>query len=114
MKFSRNAYSTALALIIALLIFVTDRLTKVMIQHGLNSFDDVLWSRFALGLVLGGALGNFLDRVTHGSVTDFIEVFHGSWTFPAFNVADSAISVGGAMLVLEMLWPRSRPQAPLT
>jgi len=61
-------------------------------------------TRFGLGLILGGALGNLYDRVAHGTVTDFIEVFHGSWSFPAFNVADSAISIGAALVLLEMLW----------
>jgi len=46
------------------------------------------------------------DRLVRGTVTDFIEVYHGLWSFPAFNVADSAITVGGALLVIELLWPR--------
>jgi signal peptidase II len=44
------------------------------------------------------------DRIAYGTVTDFIEVFHGSWSFPAFNVADSAISTGAALILVEMLW----------
>ena len=47
-----------------------------------------------LALVIGGALGNLIDRVRLGYVTDFIQVYIGSWPFPSFNVADSAISVG--------------------
>lgn len=61
-------------------------------------------ARFGLGLILGGALGNLYDRIAHGTVTDFIEVFHGSWSFPAFNVADSAISIGATLILFEMLW----------
>ena len=57
----------------------------------------------ALALVLGGAAGNLYDRVVHGAVTDFIEVYRGAWAFPAFNVADSAITVGAALLILDML-----------
>src|SRR5579884_1481410 len=64
----------------------------------------------ALALVLGGALGNLYDRVVHGAVTDFIEVYAAQYYFPAFNVADSAISIGGALLVLDML--RSRGSKP--
>ena len=52
-----------------------------------------------LALVIGGALGNLIDRVRFGHVTDFIEVYYGAWSFPAFNIADSAISVGAVLLV---------------
>ena len=67
-----------------------------------TSFTSTL-SRIGLALVLGGALGNLYDRVFHGTVTDFIEVYHGGWSFPAFNVADSAITVGALLLAIEML-----------
>src|SRR5581483_6676201 len=63
---------------------------------------------FALALVLGGALGNLYDRLIRGTVTDFVEVYAGAHYFPAFNVADSAISVGGALLVMDMFRTRSR------
>jgi signal peptidase II len=53
-----------------------------------------------LALVIGGALGNLIDRLRVGQVTDFIQVFIGAWPFPAFNVADSAISVGAVLLVI--------------
>lgn len=152
-----------MALVVALLIVVADRLTKVAIQHSMNGYENIpviagwlrivhtenpgaafgmladgspfvraavlvgvsslvmlfvahaLWSRrssytstlsrFGLGLILGGAIGNLVDRITRGTVTDFIEVFHGDWSFPAFNVADSAITVGAALLILELLLP---------
>jgi len=58
----------------------------------------------ALALILGGALGNVIDRLVHGYVVDFIQVHHGSgWYFPAFNLADSAISLGAAFLVVDEL-----------
>jgi signal peptidase II len=57
----------------------------------------------ALCLILGGALGNVIDRVTRGYVVDFIDFYIGDWHFAAFNVADSAISVGAALLILDML-----------
>jgi signal peptidase II len=60
-------------------------------------------SRLGLSLVLGGASGNLYDRIVHQTVTDFIEVYHGNWSFPAFNVADSAITVGAVLLLLD-LW----------
>ena len=56
---------------------------------------------FALALILGGALGNVIDRLLHGYVVDFIQVHHAGWYFPAFNIADSAISVGAALLILD-------------
>jgi signal peptidase II len=52
-----------------------------------------------LALIVGGAVGNLIDRVRLGHVTDFIQVYHGDWYFPAFNVADSAISVGAVLLI---------------
>jgi signal peptidase II len=58
---------------------------------------------WALSLILGGALGNVIDRLLHGYVVDFIQLHHRSWYFPSFNVADSAISVGAALLILDEL-----------
>lgn len=52
-----------------------------------------------LALVVGGALGNLVDRLRIGHVIDFIQVYHGDWAFPSFNVADSAISVGAVLLL---------------
>jgi signal peptidase II len=56
-----------------------------------------------LALVLGGALGNVVDRVFLGYVVDFIRVHYEDWYFPAFNVADSAITIGAALLILDAL-----------
>jgi signal peptidase II len=58
---------------------------------------------WALTLILGGAIGNVIDRAVHGYVVDFIQVHAGGWFFPAFNVADSAISIGAVLLVLDEL-----------
>ncbi len=55
---------------------------------------------YALSLVLGGAIGNFIDRVRIGKVTDFIDVFVNDWHWPAFNVADSALTVGIVLFVI--------------
>lgn len=61
------------------------------------------WLAIALALVLGGALGNLVDRVLFGHVIDFILVhWQNRWYFPAFNLADSAITVGAFMLVIDM------------
>lgn len=57
-----------------------------------------------LALVLGGAVGNLIDRILLGHVTDFIQVWFGSWAFPSFNIADAGISVGAALLIIDALF----------
>lgn len=59
------------------------------------------WLAFALALVIGGALGNVIDRVIYGYVIDFIDIYYQGWHWPAFNIADSAISVGVVMLLID-------------
>jgi signal peptidase II len=56
---------------------------------------------FALACILGGAVGNVIDRLLHGYVVDFLQFHWRGWYFPAFNVADSAITVGAACLILD-------------
>ncbi len=58
---------------------------------------------FAISLILGGAIGNVIDRMWHGYVVDFLDFHWGTMHFPAFNVADSAISVGAVCLILDEL-----------
>jgi signal peptidase II len=66
-----------------------------------------------LSLIVGGALGNVIDRVWQGHVIDFLHVHYRGFDFPAFNVADSAITVGAAFLILDVLLDmRRRPQPP--
>ncbi len=161
MKKTLNSWWSYAPLIIALLVVIADRLSKMTIGRSLATYDSIpivsgwlriihtenpgaafgmlaegnpllrslvligvsgvvllfvawaLWSdrssvtsklsRVALSLILGGAAGNLYDRVVHQTVTDFIEVYHGSWSFPAFNVADSAITVGAILLLID-LW----------
>ena len=64
--------------------------------------------RYGLSLVLGGALGNLYYRIVAGSVTDFFLFYYGNWQFPVFNIADSAITVGAGLLIVDMLLPRRR------
>jgi signal peptidase II len=59
-----------------------------------------------LALLLGGATGNLTDRILRGGVTDFFEVWFGSYRYPAFNVADSAITIGAVLILLDVLFPR--------
>lgn len=64
--------------------------------------------RMGLAFVLGGAFGNLYDRVVHKTVTDFVEIHAGPYYFPAFNVADSAITIGACLLILDMWRARER------
>ena len=64
--------------------------------------------RVALGLILGGALGNGLDRIRHGSVVDFLDFVFGGWHYWAFNFADSCIVCGAILLGWSMLRPAQR------
>jgi signal peptidase II len=57
----------------------------------------------AIALILGGAIGNLIDRALTGEVVDFIQVYYSSYYFPAFNIADSAISLGASLLIIDML-----------
>lgn len=61
------------------------------------------WLAVALALVLGGALGNLIDRLYLGHVIDFVDVYYGKWHWPAFNVADSSIFIGVVMLIIDTL-----------
>ena len=60
-------------------------------------------ARTGLSLILGGAAGNLCDRIFRGAVTDFLELYAGEFHWPAFNAADSAITIGAALILLEML-----------
>jgi signal peptidase II len=64
-----------------------------------------------LALLLGGAAGNVADRIFHGAVTDFFEIWFGTYHYPAFNVADSAITIGAALLLLDVLFGRQQETA---
>jgi signal peptidase II len=64
-----------------------------------------------LTLVLSGAVGNLIDRIRLGYVTDFIQVWFGNWAFPSFNVADSAITVGAALLIIDSLFLSGKEKA---
>jgi signal peptidase II len=163
----RSRTARLMPFLIAALVILADRVSKLWIQHSMSLFDSVsiipgwlriihtenpgaafgfmaesnsylrsavlvgvsavvllfvasaLWgrgssftsigARLGLAFVLGGAMGNLYDRIAHGTVTDFIEVYHGTWFFPAFNVADSAITVGAILLLMDLLLNRQRP-----
>lgn len=66
------------------------------------------WLFRALGLVMGGALGNLVDRIRFRAVVDFLDIYVGDWHWPAFNVADMAICIGAGLACL-LLWKSPRP-----
>ena len=65
-----------------------------------------------IAFLLGGAAGNLTDRIAHGAVTDFFEVLLGSYTWPAFNVADSAITIGAVLIILDLIFSPHTDHAP--
>lgn len=68
------------------------------------------WLAASLALIVGGAIGNVIDRVARGHVVDFLSVHWDRWFFPAFNVADSAITVGAVVLLIQSLYEGRRKQ----
>jgi signal peptidase II len=83
---------------------------SVGIWYWLRSLDQALvWLRAGLTLVLAGAIGNLIDRASLGYVIDFVVVHWEDAYFPAFNVADAAISVGAICLIIDMFQQRGEP-----
>lgn len=66
------------------------------------------WQTWGLALVLGGAVGNVIDRIAYGHVVDFIHVYWRDWHYPIFNVADSAITVGVVMILIHAFFLEDR------
>lgn len=67
-----------------------------------------VWLCIAIAFILGGAIGNLVDRLTLGYVIDYFLFYAGHWSWPAFNVADSAITIGAIMLVIDLLFKQKR------
>lgn len=85
---------------------VVAALASVLIAVMLWRLQD-RWVGSGLALILGGALGNLVDRALHGYVIDFIDVYYGTWHWPAFNIADSAITVGAVILIIDAFRPKT-------
>jgi signal peptidase II len=92
-------FFTGLAIIVAVVLTVWMSRLK----------SEAKWEAISLALILGGAIGNVIDRVLHGYVIDFIDVYYGSYHWPAFNIADSAICVGAVMLIIDSF--KKKPEA---
>ena len=85
---------------------------SVVLVVWLKRLRNDTWTAIALALILGGALGNLYDRMVLGHVVDFILVhWRQEWRFPAFNLADSAITVGAIMLALDMFRKKTPEEA---
>lgn len=77
----------------------------VIIVSWLKKLDsNQAWLAAALSLILGGAIGNVIDRIYHGYVIDFIQWYYQSYYWPSFNIADAAISVGAVILIVDGLF----------
>lgn len=95
---SGESTTTAILLVVQISI-------SLMLIWWLRSLDS-RWLQVGCGLVIGGALGNVIDRALFGAVADFLDFYVGEWHFPTFNVADSCISIGAAMWLLDAVLAR--------
>ena len=80
----------------------------LIIYYIVKSKQETLLIVISLALIFGGAVGNLIDRIRFGAVVDFLDFYIGTWHWPAFNVADSAISIGAVLMIWEMLVNRRK------
>lgn len=100
-----NGESSTLLVVFSLLVMA---FIGVLLWNASRDIAREHWTlRYGLGSVMGGAVGNLYDRIVFGSVTDFLDFFWGPHHFPVFNIADSAITVGAGLLILN-LWAEKR------
>jgi signal peptidase II len=79
-------------------------IVSIVIMVWLTRLDSKQrWLACALALILGGALGNVMDRIIYGYVVDFIDIYYQAWHWPAFNIADIGISIGAVMLLIDAI-----------
>jgi signal peptidase II len=93
---------------VAVLLFIS----YTLLRPGRAGIAPTRPTIYGLSLIMGGALGNIYDRVMYGMVTDFLEFYLGAYRFAAFNVADSAITVGAGLLILDMWRSRNQSDVP--
>ena len=92
-----------------LLLLVVAAAMLVIIVYWFLNYTDALIYNISCGLILGGAFGNFIDRLLMGYVVDFIEVGYGKWSFPVFNLADSAVTCGVILFAWFTLFHKEVP-----
>ncbi len=80
----------------------------LIIYYILKSKSQDVLIVISLSLIFGGAVGNLIDRIRFGAVVDFLDFYIGTWHWPAFNAADSAISIGAVLMIWEMLVSRKK------
>ena len=95
------------ALFIAIAVAAT---AVIVVMHARHSSERLFSS--GLALILGGALGNLYDRLAYGHVVDFLDLHAAGWHWPAFNVADSAITVGAGILIVESFFQKHSNEKP--
>ena len=110
--FSEGDSQVRTMLLILVSLGVLIYISYVLLRPGRGGFSATRLTQTALALVMGGALGNIYDRVAHGEVTDFLEFYSGAWRFAAFNIADSAITVGASLLIIDMWRTRKQTDVP--
>jgi signal peptidase II len=97
--FSESAYKW----ISSVLVLSSAAVILLLVWLLLTGFSSRTESQAGIALIVGGAAGNLLDRLLHSGVTDFLELHAGSLRWPAFNLADSAITIGAALLIFELV-----------
>lgn len=80
----------------------------LIIYYLVKSENEKAIITLSLALIFGGAVGNLIDRIRFGAVVDFLDFYIGNWHWPAFNAADSAITVGAALMLWEMIIARRK------
>lgn len=84
--------------------------TVIIFVYILKARDEKMSVRSALGMILGGAIGNLIDRFLYGKVVDFVDIGFGTIRWPIFNVADSAVTVGMMILIVFVVYDKSSKQ----
>ena len=84
-------------------LFTITAIAIVVLMVLLGRANQISWGSVGFALILGGALGNLIDRIVRGRVIDFIHVHYYDWSYPVFNLADSAITIGVAILLFQVL-----------
>jgi signal peptidase II len=110
--FNDGATATSTGILILFSLVILGFISALLWHAGRAAYTEHWTLRYGLGAILGGALGNVYDRVAHqGSVTDFLDFYWGLAHFPVFNVADSAITIGAGLLLINM-WAPKKKTAP--